>query len=275
MRRIAGAFALAIACLFWTSSPPASADVTGIEGDIPVGGGIGLVVFEGGSINDLSLAASERGCSLRAVFALSRGRFVGHLVGAPEFVNRDFNARFGAGFPQASPLVIACSPPSFAPSLVAPASDSIGRSVQGRPIEVACYGDGERMLLLVGGMHTGPVETVSADLAAEVRAALGAGWLEVPTGTRACVISVLNVDGLALGTRTNAKQVDLNRNWPAASWARVAFHPEGGEVSGGTRPLSEPETQALYDYIVANRPAAVTGLALLRLDRRGQRRARR
>ena len=148
---------------------------------------------------------------------------------------------------------------------VAQPSDSvvIGHSVQGRPIEVGCIGpsaaEAQRSLLLVGGIHTG-AEALTSDLALELAKAVWGGAIRVPEPVRLCVLPTLNPDGIANDTHTNANGVDLNRNWPAEDWQQGAWHPETGPVSGGDRPLSEPETRALFDYLEDTRPSAVVVL---------------
>lgn len=66
-----------------------------------------------------------------------------------------------------------------------------------------------------------------------------------PPGRDAWIIPALNLDGLAAGTKNNANDVDLNRNFAASSW--VAAHKPG--YSPGKQPESEPETQALVELI--------------------------
>jgi len=132
----------------------------------------------------------------------------------------------------------------------------IGSSVQGRPIEVACLGAGEHSVLVVGGLHTGP-EAHSSDLALELAWLAWSGELAIPDDTQLCILPTLNPDGVALGTRTNANGVDLNRNWPSWNWTPDAYHPEGGAVSGGSKALSEPETRALWNYIQQTKPSVV------------------
>jgi protein MpaA len=51
------------------------------------------------------------------------------------------------------------------------------------------------------------------------------------------ILRDLNPDGTADRRRHNARDYDLNRNWPASN-----FEPGS---TGGTAPLSEPETRAL------------------------------
>ncbi len=133
---------------------------------------------------------------------------------------------------------------------------AIGLSAQGRPIDVGCLGQGDHTVLLVGGLHTG-MESISSDLVLELATLLWSGAIDLPSNLRLCLLPTLNPDGVVLDLHTNARGVDLNRNWPAANWAAWAFHPETGDVSGGDQPLSEPETSALYHYIAETRPALV------------------
>lgn len=108
----------------------------------------------------------------------------------------------------------------------------IGHSLQGRPIVTTLSGnpDAPLKVLIVGCVHGN--EPAGIRVARRLltssplhRAAL---WI-VPT---------LNPDGLAAGTRGNARGVDLNRNFP------FRWRPLEGLEYSGTRPLSEPESRA-------------------------------
>jgi murein peptide amidase A len=57
-------------------------------------------------------------------------------------------------------------------------------------------------------------------------------------GRRVVIAPTVNPDGVAKRRRTNANNVDLNRNFDAANW---------GSSHAGSDPLSEPETRALVD----------------------------
>jgi protein MpaA len=109
-----------------------------------------------------------------------------------------------------------------------------------------------------------------------VTALLARRLLEQVPGHRTlwAVVPVVNPDGLLAGTRQNDAGVDLNRNFPAATWLpdESFTYPPGIEVaqrqpvnrtnrsSPGSTPGSEPETRALIDLIERLRPPLVIDL---------------
>jgi protein MpaA len=88
------------------------------------------------------------------------------------------------------------------------------------------------------------------------------------------VVPVVNPDGLLNGTRQNDGGVDLNRNFPAATWlpdesftyppgidpARRRPEHRTNRSSPGAQAGSEPETQALMQLVERLRPALVIDL---------------
>ena len=68
------------------------------------------------------------------------------------------------------------------------------------------------------------------------------------------VIASMNPDGYARHTRQNAHGVDLNRNFPT-NWARLS-----GQYYSGPRPLSEPESRAVYRFLKRVHPRYVVSL---------------
>jgi protein MpaA len=150
-----------------------------------------------------------------------------------------------------------------APSLEGPRPqtltvETIGNSVQGKPIQAVSLGTGPSTVLVIGGLHTGD-ENPAADLAEQLARYIGQHVKELPSAVRVIFIPRANPDGYASLTRVNANGVDLNRNWPTADWASEAFHTDE-YVSGGTEPLSEPETAALHAYIDSVAPVVVISL---------------
>ena len=69
----------------------------------PVASGFSLVVYEGGSVEELVACAESR--DVTALYALSEGEFVSYILGAPDFVNQPFRDLFADGVPLMTPLV--------------------------------------------------------------------------------------------------------------------------------------------------------------------------
>ena len=136
-----------------------------------------------------------------------------------------------------------------------PATEVIGHSLQGRPITAHQVGSGPTTVMLVGGLHTGPEEEAT-HIVEQLLAHFEANQAPIPAELRLIFIPLVNPDGYALGTRLNAREVDLNRNWPTEDWQPTAVHGDQ-EVKAGEKPLSEPETRALYDFVIAIEPTFI------------------
>lgn len=119
----------------------------------------------------------------------------------------------------------------------------LGRSVDGRPVTAVETGDPDtqRKTLVVGCIHGN--ERAGIAIAQQL---ISTG---LPAETDLWIISDLNPDGAAAGTRGNAHGVDLNRNFPWR-WQRLS-----GYYDSGPRPLSEPETRFAYRLIEHVRPS--------------------
>lgn len=135
---------------------------------------------------------------------------------------------------------------------------TIGKSVQGRAIQVVSFGTGARHLLVVGGVHG---DEYGSQVAEQLITFLRAHPEALPPGTRLDVVPCLNPDGLAADTRANADSVDLNRNFPTSDWAGTLSKKDySGQLhlSGGTAPASEPETQTLVRVLRSGYVAVVS-----------------
>ena len=103
----------------------------------------------------------------------------------------------------------------------------IGHSVLGRPIEAIhftppSYARPRPPALLFGAIHGDEAVTqlMLERLADEL--------IERPPGRDTWIVPCVNVDGVLAGTRNNANDVDLNRNFAAANWGttrRPGYHP--------------------------------------------------
>lgn len=120
----------------------------------------------------------------------------------------------------------------------------IGTTVLGRPIEAVRfdppdYAKPRPPAILFGGMHGDEPATV---LQLE---RLVTELIERPPGRVTWIVPCLNIDGVLAGTKNNARDVDLNRNFASANWTRDH---KGGYDPGATAE-SEPETRALVELI--------------------------
>ena len=129
---------------------------------------------------------------------------------------------------------------------------TLGRSVEGRPIDAYARGDGDGPLILVlGGVHGDEPKGVL--IARRLIDHLDA---EPPAGgdTRWLIVPVVNPDGYELRRRRNARKVDINRNFPTANWSETS---KRSRMYGGNEPASEPETRAVMSAVEHSCPAAI------------------
>ena len=149
----------------------------------------------------------------------------------------------------------------------------IGTTVLGRPIEAAwfsppSYAKPRPVALLFGAIHGDePVSQLMIERLADE-------LIERPPGRETWIVPCVNVDGLLAGTRNNANDVDLNRNFAAKSWGeqrRPGYRP-------GDEPEDQPETRALValiERIGARRLVALhAGRQMINWDGAGEQLAR-
>lgn len=139
-----------------------------------------------------------------------------------------------------------------------PAVFAFGRSVEGRDLIAHRFGDGDKRLLLIGGIHAG-YEANTVRLLDTLREHFASNPADVLPGVTLLLIPSMNPDGLTYGRqlrgRFNSNNVDLNRNW-GCGWSPDARF-QVYDVNAGTGPFSEPETQAVGALIQQTRPDAV------------------
>ena len=124
----------------------------------------------------------------------------------------------------------------------------LGTSRLGSPI-VACQLRGsdpavKRPLLVVGSMHG--TETAGMDVVSRLMQRDVTGL-----GANVWVVRTVNPDGVAAGSRGNARGVDVDANFPTTGWKQRA---KGTADWGGPKAASEPETRALMKAVSKLRP---------------------
>jgi murein peptide amidase A len=120
----------------------------------------------------------------------------------------------------------------------------IGHTVEGRPVEAVhftppSYVQKRPPALLFGGIHGDEPSSVL------MLQRLSEELIERPPGRNTWIIPCLNVDGMIGGSKNNANNVDLNRNFAAKNWRAAhdsGYHP-------GNAPEDQPETSMLVDLI--------------------------
>lgn len=133
-------------------------------------------------------------------------------------------------------------------------SSTVGHSVQGAPIDAIRLGNGPNRTLVFGVFHGDePAGEVACRRLVEY-------LMKTPSQLSGCsvlVCPVLNPDGLAAGTRVNARGVDVNRNFPAKNWTSDG---KGTRTWGGPAAGSEPETQAVLGLLESFQPSKIVSI---------------
>lgn len=138
------------------------------------------------------------------------------------------------------------------------------RSVQGQPLfqrDVVSTHPTLRVLV-IGGVHGDELSSTSLVLH-WVQAAL-----ETPSNIHWRFVPLMNPDGMFLTrpTRTNARGVDLNRNFPTPQWDKEAPHYWAQRTKKdprrypGPKPLSEPESRWLFDEMERWKPNLIVSI---------------
>jgi len=136
------------------------------------------------------------------------------------------------------------------PSIVFPSQYRIvGKSVQNRPIMCLILGDGSDVTLIMATIH--------GNEAAGTPLVRSLSWYlrqrpEMLAGRKVVLMAVANPDGMANGSRYNAKGIDLNRNFEARN--RV------NSKQTGLTALSEPEARTIKQVIQQYNPDRIVSI---------------
>ena len=116
----------------------------------------------------------------------------------------------------------------------------VGTSVQDRPIRVAYRGPARpaARVLVVGCIH--------GDECPAIKVVRRLAWQTDPRRVGLWLVPTVNPDGRALGTRQNARGVDLNRNFP---WRWRSVGRRGDRFYPGLRARSEAETHVVMRLV--------------------------
>lgn len=95
-----------------TDSCQAAVVRPGFTGEVPSSGGLGLVVWGGGTVAGLETTALAQGCQLKSIWASKPdGGFVSYNFSVPDFVNDEWRNVLSEVMAAGTPLLIVCNPP--------------------------------------------------------------------------------------------------------------------------------------------------------------------
>jgi hypothetical protein len=134
----------------------------------------------------------------------------------------------------------------------------IGFSVEGRPLEVYTFGQGEIEDMIIGGIHGG-YEWNTIALADQIIKYVSENPDTIPGDVTLYILPDMNPDGDARSHdewgRVNANGVDLNRNFPigwSPTWNRNGCY-DLTLTTSGRGPGSEPETRLVMNFIASHK----------------------
>lgn len=124
---------------------------------------------------------------------------------------------------------------------------TLGKSSWKNRIYYREFGSGEKLTVIIGGLH-------GDEPAGFISAVMLARFLQKNPESiknRVIIIPCLNPDGLMKGRRTNGRKVDINRNFPTATWSfdYAKFYNNPGKL-----PATEPETVLVANLLEEFRP---------------------
>lgn len=143
-------------------------------------------------------------------------------------------------------------------------TDNGGRSLQGQPFyqRDVISPHAQLKVLVIGGIHGDELSSTSLVL----------HWIQHATQTPANVhwrfVPLVNPDGMLrdVPRRTNARGVDLNRNFPTPNWDKEAPHYWKDRTRNdprrypGPKPLSEPESKWVHDEMERWKPDLIVSV---------------
>ena len=136
----------------------------------------------------------------------------------------------------------------------------IGESVFGQSIDMWHFSNtSQAKILIIGGVHGDEIEGI---FLAEKIATYFVTEIKTPNFNKIknngiAIIPKFNPDGSLLNQRSNANDVDLNRNLPTKNWSSVASNPKykPGHIAG-----SEIETKIFLNLISTLKPKFIISL---------------
>ena len=211
-----------------------------------------VVTFDQPLKADVDMTAFARASGITAPVAKVSNNSITFAVAAGPLCT-PFSLTIDKGLPSGSNSEVSSDAWKFDSRIICGSSTVIGYSVQGRSIIAYTFGSGGTALLFTGGMHGSEPSGVTT-MQAWVTYLQSNGY-KVPADKKIVIVPNTNPDGIAVGSRNNVNNVNIDRNFPATNW-RPDIDTASGNLptGGGTSAGSEPETKALMALTLQLRP---------------------
>lgn len=225
---------------FKTSSGPIVIDVSSSSVGMPLSQTIVLTFDQALSDNqDINNFVSAIGFPT-TISKLNNQVFINY-TDAPICANLNINIAPGI---QSNYGIAQYNPQTFSLKTICHTVSVIGYSVQGRPILAYIFGSGSTTILFTGGIHGS--ESSGSYIMYDWIYYLESNASSIPTNKKIVVVPEVNPDGLALLSRYNVNNVNIDRNFSSVNWTPNIDTGNGIIVNGGgVSAMSEPETRAL------------------------------
>jgi sialidase-1 len=128
-----------------------------------------------------------------------------------------------------------------------------GKSVEGRPLEYLVFGHGDNVIFILASIHGD--EQVGTPLVHRLAEHLDEN-VDLLDGRKIVLLPNANPDGVAHFSHSNAKGVDLNRNFDSSN--------RHNSRTSGPRALSEPESRLIHEIIEKHSPDRIVSIHQLR-----------
>jgi protein MpaA len=127
-----------------------------------------------------------------------------------------------------------------------------GQTSTGLPIPAYRFAGGGPNILILGGVHGDEIEGVWC-----AHGLLKSFAENFPYHLNLTLVPALNLDGVLARERRNGRMIDLNRNLPTKDWTNVVATER---YFPGPAANSEPESQALVDFLAKEKPRFILSL---------------
>lgn len=235
---------------FKTSDGPSVISVNAGNFDLPLSKTI-IITFDQTISNNQDISELVSVSGIPFTISKSNNQISINYTNVP--ICTSINIKISGGI-QSNYGIINNNPWSFTTRTTCHTVQTIGYSIQNRPIQAYTFGNGSQVILYVGNIHGNELSTKY----------LMEAWIDeleqniqnIPINKKVIVVPTINPDGAIANRRNNSNNIDLNRNFDTSDWQTDSYSTTNQLIigGGGPSPMSEPETKALSSFTISLMP---------------------